>query len=133
MKFLSGLQMPEKSTLPSDVRGVAAVDCWPEAGAIAPAAIAPAAIAVSRRRATCIGLILSLCERWRSRRLLQHPVDDFLELVRGQQIFFLEGFGLHLLKHGHPFFIGGLDAELLAPFFHRGRPAVLAEHDGHGS
>ena len=58
MKVRSGLQMPEKSTLPPAVRGVAA-GFWPASGTIAPAARAPAAIAVSRRRATCIGMLLS--------------------------------------------------------------------------
>ena len=58
MNVRSGLQIPEKSTLPSDVRGVGA-GFWAASGTIAPAASAPAAIAVSRRRATCMGMLLS--------------------------------------------------------------------------
>ena len=67
--------------------------------------------------------------RRRRRGLLLDAADDFLELVRRQQVFLFERLGLHLLEHGQLFFVGGLDAELLAPFFDRRWTAVLAEDD----
>src|ERR1700687_4314388 len=41
-------------------------------------------------------------------RLLQHAVRDRLELLRGQQIFLLEGLRFDHLHHGHFFFVAGL-------------------------
>src|SRR5262245_48632410 len=63
------------------------------------------------------------------RFFLKNAIHDFPELGFGEKVFLLERLCLHLLEHRHPFFVGCLHAELLAPLFHRWRTAVLAEDD----